>query len=108
MTAQEATEELSFHMTFNQSITFAMVKTTQGLSDFVFVNMANTTFARRDRTGIISSLVSSMTLGLPSGMHPLVLASVFSDSAFHKAEDEIADMKTLFWYISQKAQSVSP
>ena len=36
--AQEATEELTYLMNINQSITFAIAKAMQGLSDFMYVN----------------------------------------------------------------------
>ena len=40
---QEAAEELVYLMTFNQSITPAMARKIQDLSDCVFINMANLT-----------------------------------------------------------------
>ena len=48
MKAQEATEELNYLMNLNQSITLAMARTMQGLSDFVFVNMAKITLSTCD------------------------------------------------------------
>ena len=51
-----AANELQFLMDFNASITHAMTKTMEHLSDFVFVSVANTTLARRDSTCYICNL----------------------------------------------------
>ena len=45
---QKAAEELAYVMTLNQSITQAMARTMQVLSDIVCINMANTTLVRHD------------------------------------------------------------
>ena len=45
---QQAVDELDYLVTFNRSITQAMARTMQDLSEGVFVNMANFTLARRD------------------------------------------------------------
>ena len=42
----QATDELDFLITFNRSITQAMARTIQDLSDRVFINVANLTLAR--------------------------------------------------------------
>ena len=44
----QAVEELDFLITFNKSITQAMARTMQDLSEGVFINVANLTLARRD------------------------------------------------------------
>ena len=46
--AQEAADELTYYMTFNQSVTQAMARTMQDLLDFVFIYMANITLLRCD------------------------------------------------------------
>ena len=46
--AQAALDELHYLASFNQNVSFAMGKSLQHLSDYVFVQMANLTFARRD------------------------------------------------------------
>ena len=46
--SQQAVDELDYLVTFNRSITQAMARTMQDLSEGVFVNMANFTLARRD------------------------------------------------------------
>ena len=43
-----AADELQFLMNFNSSITQAMAKTLEHLSDCAFVTVANTALARRD------------------------------------------------------------
>ena len=43
-----ATDELQYLMDFNASISQAMAKTMEHLSDFVFVSMANLTLISRD------------------------------------------------------------
>ena len=44
----QATDELDFLVTFNKSITQAMARTIQDLSDGVFISVANLTLARQD------------------------------------------------------------
>ena len=46
--SQQAVDELDYFVTFNRSITQAMTRIMQDLSEGVFVNMANLTLARRD------------------------------------------------------------
>ena len=41
-------DELSYLMNFNQSISFAMARAMQDVSDFVFISMANLKLERRD------------------------------------------------------------
>ena len=43
-----AVDELEYLMTFNRSITQAMIRTMQDLSEGIFINMANLTLARCD------------------------------------------------------------
>ena len=43
---QEAADELAYLTTFNQNITHDKVRTMQDLSDFVFINIVNTTLLR--------------------------------------------------------------
>ena len=45
---KQAVNELEYLTTFNQSISQAMARTMQDLSEGVFINMANFTLARRD------------------------------------------------------------
>ena len=45
---QQAVEELEYLVTFNRSISQAMQRTMQDLSEGVFISMANLTLARRD------------------------------------------------------------
>ena len=44
----QAIEELDFLVTFNRSITQAMARTMQDLSEGIFINVANFTLTRRD------------------------------------------------------------
>ena len=46
---QQAVDELEYLVTFNRSISQAMQRTMQDLSEGVFISMANLTLARRDR-----------------------------------------------------------
>ena len=43
-----ATDELQYLMNFNSCITQCIAKTMEHLSEFVFINVANMTLARRD------------------------------------------------------------
>ena len=45
---QQAVDELEYLATFNRSISQAMARTMQDLSEGVFISMANFTLARRD------------------------------------------------------------
>ena len=87
-------DELQFLMNFNSSITQAMAKTLEHLSDFVFVTVANTTLTRRD----------SYLSHLKAGIKPDTLASLrtatlhiptlFPDEALRQAEQGIASFES--------------
>ena len=77
-------------MTFNRSITQAMQRTMQDLSEGVFISMANLTLARRDsylefiRGGVKPDTLTALRTS------PVHLLSLFPDSLLVKAEDEIS------------------
>ena len=85
----QAADELDFLVTFNCSITQAMARTMQDLSEGVFVNMTNLTLARRDsyldflKTGIKPDTLTSLRTA------PLHLSALFPDHIISKAEEEI-------------------
>ena len=85
----QGAEELDFLVTFNRSITQAMARTMQDLSEGVFVNVANLTLARRDsyldfiKTGIKQDTLTSLRTA------PLHLSALFPDHIIVKAEEEI-------------------
>ena len=85
----QAADELDFLVTFNRSITQAMARTMQDLSDGVFVNVANLTLARRDsylefiRSGIKQDTLMSLRSA------PLHMSALFPDHTITKAEEEI-------------------
>ena len=89
-----AADELQFLMTFNSSITQAMAKTLEHLSDFVFVTVANTTLARRD------SYLSHLKAGIKPDtlaalrMAPLHIATLFPDEALKQSEQDIANFES--------------
>ena len=84
-----AVEELQYLTDFNSSISQAMAKTMEHLSDFVFVTVANSTLARRD------SYLSSMLDTLASlRTAPLQMATLFPDEALKQAEQDIANFET--------------
>ena len=76
-------------MTFNRSITQAMARTMQDLSEGVFVNVANFTLALRDsyleyiKAGIKQDTLTSLRTA------PLHLSALFPDHIIAKAEEEI-------------------
>ena len=82
-------------MDFNASITHAMAKTMEHLSDFVFVLVANTTLARRDF--YLSHLKSGMKLDTLASMRtaPLQMATLFPDDVLKQAEQDIANSRIL-------------
>ena len=86
---EQATDELEFLITFNRSITQAMTRTMQALSEGVFINVANLTLARRDSyldfvcTGIKQDTLMSLRSA------PLHMSALFPDHMISKAEEEI-------------------
>ena len=87
---QQAVEELEYLVTFNRSISQAMRRTMQDLSEGVFISMANLTLARRDsyleflRGGVKPDTLTALRIA------PVHLNSLFLDSLLVKAEDEIS------------------
>ena len=87
---QQAVEELEYLVTFNRSISQAMQRTMQDLSEGVFISMANLTLARRDsylefiRGGVKPDTLTALRTA------PVHLRSLFPDSLLVKAEDEIS------------------
>ena len=87
---QRAVEELEYLVTFNRSISQAMQRTMQDLSEGVFTSMANLTLARRDsyreflRGGVKQDTLTALRTA------PVHLHSLFPDSLLIKAEEEIS------------------
>ena len=77
-------------MDFNASISQAMAKTMEHLSDFVFFSMANLTLIRRD--AYLSHLRSGIQLDTRAALRtaPLQLATLFPDSVIKKTEEDIS------------------
>ena len=92
----QAADELDFLVTFNHSITQAMARTLQDLSEGVFINVANVanlTLTRRDsyleyiKAGIKQDTLTSLRTT------PLHLSVLFPDHIIAKAEEEIRNYK---------------
>ena len=87
---KQAVNELEYLTTFNRSISQAMAKTMQDLSEGVFINMANFTLARRDsyldylHAGVKQDTVNALRTS------PVHLSSLFPDQLITKAEEEIS------------------
>ena len=85
----QGADELDFLVTFNRSITQAMARTMQDLSEGVFVNVANLTLTRWDsyldylKAGIKQDTLTSLRTA------PLHLSALFPDHIIAKAEEEI-------------------
>ena len=85
----QAADGLDYLVTFNRSITQAMARTMQDLSDGVFINVANLTLARRDsyldfmNTGIKQDTLMSLRSA------PLHMSALFPDHIISKAEEDI-------------------
>ena len=85
----QAAEELDVLVTFNRSITQAMARTMQDLSEGVFVNVANLTCTRGDsyldfiKTDLKQDTLTSLRTV------PLHLSALFPDHIIAKAEEEI-------------------
>ena len=85
-----ATDELQYLIDFNSSITQAVAKTMEHLTNFVFVSVGNLTLARRDSNlSHLKAGVKTDTLAaLPTA--PLQLATLFPDNILRHAEEGIA------------------
>ena len=86
---KQAIDELDYLVTFNRSISQAMARTMQDLSEGVFISMANFTLARRDsyleylHAGVKKDTLNVLRTSL---VH---LNSLFPDQLITKAEEEI-------------------
>ena len=81
----QAIEELDFLITFNKSITQAMARTMQDLSEGVFINVANFTLTRRDsyldylKAGIKQDTLNALRTA------PQHMSALFPDHLISKA-----------------------
>ena len=76
-------------MTFKQSITHAMARPMQGLSNFIFINMANVTVLRHDSyLDYLKPVVKVDTVAALRNS-PLHMASLFLKNVISKAEEKI-------------------
>ena len=88
-----ATDELQYLMNFNSRITQCMAKTMHHLSEFVFINVANMTLARRDaylahvKAGIKQDTLSALRQA------PIHLDKLFPDQTLKRAEEDIAQFE---------------
>ena len=86
---KQAVNELEYLTTFNRSISQAMVRTMQDLSEGVFINMANFTLAHRDsyldylHAGVKQDTVNALRTS------PVHLNALFPDQLITKAKEEI-------------------
>ena len=86
---KQAVNEPEYLTTFNRSISQAMARTMQDLSEGVFISMANFTLARRDsyleyiHDGVKHDTVNALR------MSPVHLNSLFPDQLITKGEEEI-------------------
>ena len=85
----QAAEELDYLITFNRSITQAMARTMQDLSEGVFINVVNLTLTHRDsyldyvKSGIKQDTLTCLRTA------PLYMSALFPDHLVAKAEEEI-------------------
>ena len=88
-----ATDELEYVMNFNSSITQCMAETMEHLSEFVFINVANMTLARRDaylahvKAGITQNTLSALR------QTPIHLDKLFTNQTLKRAEEDIAQFE---------------
>ena len=86
---KNAVDELDYLITFNRSISQAMARTMQDLSEGVFISMANFTLARRDsyldylHAGVNQDTVAALRTA------PVHLNSLFPDQLITKTVEEI-------------------
>ena len=86
---KQAIDELNYLVTFNRSISQAMARTMQDLSDGTFISMANFTLVCRDsylehlHAGVKQDTLNALRTS------PVHLNSLFPDQLITKAEEEI-------------------
>ena len=87
---KQGVNELEYLTTFNRSISLAMARTMQDLSEGVFINMANFTLACRDsyldylHAGVKQDTVNALRTS------PVHLSALLLDQLIAKAEEEIS------------------
>ena len=88
--SQQAVDELEYLVTFNQSISQAMARMMQDLSEGVFISMANFTLAHRD--SYLEYLHAGVKQDTLTALHtpPIHLQSLFPDQLLIKAEEEVS------------------
>ena len=90
---KQAVSELEYLTTFNRSVSQAIARTTQDLSEAAFINMANFTLARRDsyldylHAGVKQDTLHALRTS------PVHLNALFPDQLISKAEEEICKSK---------------
>ena len=86
---KQAIDELEYLVTFNRTISQAMARTMQDLSEGVFISMTNFTLVRRDsyleylHAGVKQDTLNTLRTS------PVHLNSLFPDQLITKAEEEI-------------------
>ena len=87
---QQAVDELEYMVTFNRSISRAMARTMQDLSEGMFISVANFTLAHRD--SYLDYLHAGAKQDTLTGLRtaPVHLQSLFPDQFLIKAEEEVA------------------
>ena len=90
---KQAVDELDYLVTFNRSISQAMTRTIQDLSEGVFISMANFTLACRD--SYLEYLHADVKQDTLTALRtaPIHLHSLFPDQLITKAEEEICRSK---------------
>ena len=88
--ASAAVDELQYLLDFNSRVCQAMAKSMEHLTDFVFINLANTTLLKRDsylqylKAGVKADTLNALRTA------PLQLETLFPDTVIKCAEEEIS------------------
>ena len=103
-----AVEELQYLAYFNSSISQAVAKIMEHLSDFVFVTVANSTLARRD--AYLSHLKSGIKLDTLAALRsaPLQMTTLFPHEVLKQAEQDIATFESKNQPLSSKKGRFHP
>ena len=103
-----AVEELQYLTDFNSSISQAMAKTMEHLSDFVFVTIANSTLARRD--AFLSHLKSWIKPDTLAALRTasLQMTTLFPDKFLKQAEQDITTFESKNQPLSSKKGHFHP
>ena len=101
VTERRTVDELEYLVTFNRSISQAMARTMQDLSEDMFISVANFTLARRDSYLDYLHMGAKQDTLTALRTAPVHLQSLFLEELLSKAEEEVARSEE--WRLSSQS-----